>query len=132
MDEVDLSQKAPWGGKSLFDKAEAVGLGEAYLGAFAGPSHSVHGNWHEIYSNHLEWDEKGGYTPNLEWQYPRPQVLFAFCTLIIETLEVYFEFICGEQWNALFGEPLRDLFNRVALASNTHESYLGRKQWPEI
>ncbi len=132
LDDVDLDQKGPWGGKNLFDKAERVGLGETYLGAFAGPSHSVHGNWHEIYSNHVEWDGTGGFTPNLEWQHPRPQVLFALSTLITDTLAIYFEFMCGEQWEALFGEPLADLFDRIVSASNAHEAYLGGKQWPEI
>ena len=65
LDEVDLKQKGPWGGKNLFDKSEAVGLDEAYLAVFGGASHSVHGNWHEIYGNHLHWDENEGFTPNL-------------------------------------------------------------------
>lgn len=132
LDDVDMSQKGPWGGKNLYDKAEAVGLGDVYLGAFAGPSHSVHGNWHEIYSNHIEWDEKSGFKPKLEWQHPRPQVLLALCTLVAETMMVYFQFMCGERWDELFGEPLSDLIGRVAAASDAHEAYLSTKQWPAI
>ncbi|PSH65785.1 hypothetical protein CU103_03965 [Phyllobacterium sophorae] len=132
LDDVDISQKGPWGGKNLFDKAEAVGLGGIYLGAFGGPSHGVHGNWHEIYSNHVEWDEESGFTPKLDWHHPRPQVLFGLSTLIIETLAIYFSFMCGEQWEAIFGEPLSDLSHRATLASNAHEAYLAGKQWPEI
>lgn len=132
LSEVDLKQKGPWGGKNVFDKAEAIGLGQAYLGAFSGPSHSVHGNWHEIYSNHLHWDEKGGFTPNLDWHRPRPQVLFPLCILIIETLEIYFAFMCGDQAVYLFEKPLSDLRERVYQVNDAHEAYLVGKNWPEI
>jgi hypothetical protein len=36
LDDVDFKKGAPWGGKNLFDKAEVVGLGGAYLAAFGG------------------------------------------------------------------------------------------------
>ena len=48
---VDLDSIDPpknWGGKNIFEKAKDVGLGEAYLGVFAGASHSVHGNWQDL------------------------------------------------------------------------------------
>jgi hypothetical protein len=131
LDAVDLKQKGPWGGKNLFYKSEAVGLGEAYRALFGGPSHSIHGNWHEIYSNHLIWDEKGRFTPNLHWHNPRPQVLFATCRLVIDTLEIYFDFMCGKQAVDLFKKPLADLCERIVQADSAHETYLFRKKWPE-
>jgi Family of unknown function (DUF5677) len=77
LDDVDPKQKAPWGGKNLYDKAESIGLGEAYLAAVGGVSHSIHGNWHEIYSNHVDWKGSDKFGPALEWSTPRPQVLLA-------------------------------------------------------
>lgn len=132
IDDVDPKKKGPWGGKNLFDKAEAVSFGEAYLAAFGGASHSVHGNWHEIYGNHLHWDEKGGFTPNLEWHNPRPQLLFALCGMVIETLSVYFAFMAGAQAVELVEEPLSDLHDRVYQANDAHEAYLSKKKWPAI
>jgi hypothetical protein len=132
LDEIDPRRTGPWGGKNLFEKAEAVGLGQAYLAAFGGASHSVHGNWHEIYGNHLHWDESGGFTPNLDWHTPRPQVLFALCSLVIDTLGIYFAFLCNEQAAELFHEPLSDLRDRIDQVSDAHEAYLANKKWPEI
>jgi uncharacterized protein DUF5677 len=77
LDSVDLKDKAPWGGKDLRQKAEAIGFGEAYLAVFCGMSHNVHGSWQDMYQFHLETDENGGFTPNLDWGRPRPQPLFA-------------------------------------------------------
>lgn len=132
IEEVDLSDKSPWGRKNTFEKAREVGLEEAYLGAFGGPSHSVHGNWNDIYGNNLHWDEETGFTPNLDWHRPRPQVMFALCHLIAETLPIYFEFMGGDEVVEVLNDPLSDLLDRIIQASNTHEAYLGEKAWPEI
>ena len=128
---VDLSNK-PWGGKNTYEKARDVGLDFAYLAAFAGPSHSVHGNWQDIYGNNLHWDEKNGFTPNLDWRRPRPQVLFALCSLIIETLDIYFEFMGGDEVVQVLNDPLTDLKARVHQVNDAHETYLVGKQWPEV
>jgi len=64
--DVDLDVINPpknWASKSLFQKAQDVGLDEAYLGAFAGPSHSVHGNWQDLLEYNLE-NESGGFVPD--------------------------------------------------------------------
>jgi hypothetical protein len=132
IENINSTQKGAWGGKNLFEKAQVVGLESAYLAAFGGASHSVHGNWHEIYGNHLHWDEKEGFTPNLNWHRPRPQVLFALSTLVIDTLGIYFDFMCGEQASELFGKPLEDLSARLLQVNDAHEAYLTNKKWPEI
>jgi hypothetical protein len=49
LDSVDQKNRAPWGGKDLHQKAEAVGSGEAYLAAFGGMSHNMHGSWQDLY-----------------------------------------------------------------------------------
>lgn len=125
-------QKGPWGGKNLFEKAAAVGCEDAYLAAFGGASHSVHGNWHEIYGKHLHWDKNGGFTPNTDWHVPRPQTLNALCVLVINTLPVYFSFMAGDAAAAAVEQPLNDLLARVFQAAQLHEGYLSRKTWPQI
>jgi hypothetical protein len=132
LDDVDFKQKGPWGGKNLFDKSEAVGLDQAYLAAFGGPSHSVHGNWHEIYGNHLNWDEKDGFTPNLDWHRPRPQLLLAICNLVIDALEGYFAFMGGESAAKTFADRFSDLRDRVFELNGAHEKYLSGKEWPNV
>lgn len=132
LDDINSRQNSPWGGKNLFDKSQAVGLESAYLAAFGGASHSVHGNWHELYGNHLHWDEKEGFTPNLDWHRPRPQVLFAISTLVVGTLDIYFDFMRGRQAAETFEKPLSDLHDRIFQVNDAHEAYLTMKKWPEI
>lgn len=131
LDDASLLQKGPWGGKNVYDKAEAVGLGQMYLAGFGGTSHGIHGNWHELYSSHLEWDEAESFKPNFSWRRPRPQVHLALCLLVLDTLPIYLDFVIGAAWKDLIGEHLADLDRRIMLTSSAHENYLSAKQWPD-
>jgi hypothetical protein len=124
---VDLDQINPpknWGGKNIFEKATEVGLEEAYLGAFAGPSHSVHGNWQDLLEYHLdvEGDEFG---PDLTWHRPRPQLLTTLSLLTIRTLETFFSSIVGKAGDAI-AEKLPDLKSRIIEFVNLHEEFLSK------
>jgi hypothetical protein len=132
LDSVDLKDRAPWGGKDLRQKAEAVGFGEAYLAVFGGMSHNVHGSWHDLYQFHLESDENGGFTPNLEWGHPRPQPLFALGHLALYAVRDFLTFIGGETAMDQLREQLRDLGARIDSVNQTHEAYLSGKTWPAI
>jgi hypothetical protein len=126
--EVDLDYIDPpknWAGKNLFDKAMEVGLGEAYLGAFAGPSNSVHGNWQDLLEYHLEVVD-GGFLPDFEWHSPRPQLLTTIAHLTIITLDEYFSEIIGPAGNAV-AEMLPDLHERVQSLVHLHEEFLATR-----
>ncbi|MBY5341458.1 hypothetical protein E0H35_12085 [Rhizobium leguminosarum bv. viciae] len=131
IDDIDPKNKAPWGNRNLYQKAEAVGLDALYLSMFGGGSHSIHGSWEEIYGNHLNWDGSR-FTANLEWQAPRPQLLLAICPVIIEAVFAYFTFISQQLADELIADPLTDLLERVTSVSAAHERYLAGKTWPEI
>jgi Family of unknown function (DUF5677) len=132
LDQIDLKDKRPWGGKNTFDKTRDVGLEGFYLAAFGGGSHSIHGNWHEIYSNHLEWDEiTNEFTPQLHWKRPRPQVITSFALVIAETVKLYFQFIGGDELSDYFDPLLDSLHDRVHDLVRAHENYLSAKAWPE-
>lgn len=130
-DEVDQRQKN-WGNKTTFAKAEDIEWAGQYQAAFAGPSHNVHGNWQEIYSNHLTWDGNDRFTPNLEFSKPRPQPLFALCFLATEALRDFYEFKAGTAGLECLWPPVADLQGRILAADQGHEGYLARKQWPEV
>ncbi|CDF83407.1 hypothetical protein PKB_2060 [Pseudomonas knackmussii B13] len=124
---VDLDSINPpsnWGGKNLFEKAKDVGLEEAYLGAFAGPSHSVHGNWQDLLEYHLDSDEEG-YSAELSWHRPRPQLLTTLALLTVETLHVFFSDIMGTSGKKL-AEEMPDLRERIGLLVHLHEEFLAR------
>lgn len=128
---VDLDLIKPptnWGGKNLFEKAKDVGLEEAYLGAFAGPSHAVHGNWQDLLEYHLDSDEDG-YTADLDWHRPRPQLLTTLAHLIAETLSVFFSEVLGELGDEL-AEKVSDLQERVGQLVYLHEEFLAQRLKP--
>ncbi|MDI3567110.1 DUF5677 domain-containing protein [Bradyrhizobium sp. Arg816] len=133
LDHVNPSDKRPWGNKNLFEKAKDVGLADAYSGFFGGPSHNIHGNWHEIYSNHLDWNEAtNSFTPKMAWKRPRPQTVTSLALVVADTLKIYFEFIGGDELSSHFEPKLDDLQNRVFSLVDAHEAYLARKKWPAI
>jgi hypothetical protein len=80
LSEVSPADPKNWGGKNLFDRATAVGLGTAYLAGVGGGSHSIHGNWMDLLEYHLD-DVDDGFEPQLEWRRPRPQVCIAIAFL---------------------------------------------------
>lgn len=126
--EVDLDRISPtqnWSGKNLFDKAKEVGLDDAYLGAFAGPSHSVHGNWQDMLEYHLECQSEG-YAAEFSWHQPRPQILTALAFWVTYLLEAFFAKIVGPVGDE-FAQKLPDLRARVALFDELHEEFLGRR-----
>lgn len=127
LDAIDPPKN--WAGKNLFQKAVDVGLDEAYLGAFAGPSHSVHGNWQDLLECHLE-DESGGFVPNFNWHPPRPQLLTTVAHLTLITLGEFFSKIIGPAGNAV-AEVFPDLDERLERLVQLHEEFLASQMKTE-
>ena len=92
----------------------------------------VHGNWADIYGNHLEWNESDVFTPKIDWARPRPQTLTTLALVLAGTLEEYFLFMGGTEVAEYFGAKMSDLQNRIFTLIDAHEAYLGGKSWPEI
>jgi hypothetical protein len=133
LDNINLKDKRPWGGKNVFEKTRDVGLEQMYSAAFGGGSHSIHGNWQDIYANHLEWDEgRNDFTPKLKWRWPRPQVITSFALVINETVKIYLQFMGGDELSDHFDPLLDDLHARVFELIHAHEKYLSGKRWPNI
>jgi hypothetical protein len=129
---VDANGERNWDGLSIFDRTREVGLESLYNAAFGLTSHSVHGNWAELYGSHLEWDEGHRFKPRLGWRNPRPQMTTAIAIVVLDTLSLYFEFVGGESAAEYFKPRLSDLSARVRRLAEVHEIYLAGKTWPEI
>lgn len=129
---VDLDSIDPpknWGGKNLFEKASEVGLQDAYLGAFAGPSHSVHGNWQDLLEYHLDSDDTG-YMVDLQWHQPRPQLLSTLAHLAVGTLAEFYSQAIGPAGD-LMAQQLPDLRQRIETFVHLHEEFLARDRAPD-
>jgi hypothetical protein len=132
LEEIDTRAQRDWGGKNTFDKATDLGLDEIYFVVFGGGNHSVHGNWPELYGNHLEWDGEDSFTAQTEWQTPRPQVLFLVALLATEAVDDFLNLLNASGAEREPWAELVDLRQRIALAISAHEAYLQTKTWPEI
>jgi hypothetical protein len=124
--EVTKQAAKPWKDVDLHQRATAVGLGEAYLGLFGGPSHNVHGSWQDLLEYHLHHDGNG-FTPELNWHRPRPQVLFTLAKVGVDTLVVYLAHFAGEGAEGVINE-LEDLRERIEIADKAHEAFLSARQ----
>ncbi|WP_340271323.1 DUF5677 domain-containing protein [Sulfitobacter sp. TCYB15] len=121
-----------WGGKNLYEKASDLGMGDAYLAAFSGPSQSIHGAWGDIYSHCLQTEGNGLFSPKIEWGYPRPQLISALATLSIFAIDDYFGFVGGPELQEAVQEHLNDLAVRLHALDQAHENYLAPKEWPNV
>lgn len=128
LNEESVPQKKirNWGDKNLFDKAKDVGLGQAYIAIFGGPSRNVHGGWQDLLQYHLECISPGVFKPNLDFKEPRPQAIYSLTYLISDTLLGYADYLDHPDI-----EPVRiriiDISERNAIASKLHEEYLVSK-----
>ena len=133
LDDVDLTDRRPWGGKNMYEKTDEVGLRDAYVAAFGGGSQSIHGSWNELYGCHLHWDKSSAaFTPNTKWRNPRPQLINALALVVIGTIKHYFNFMAGEDVGRHFAPLLSDLCDRIYTVDQAHEAYLSGKRWPEV
>lgn len=123
-DQVSTNEPRNWGGKNIYQKAEDVGLSEAYLGVFGGGSHSVHGNWMDLLGYQLQ-DVEGGFRAQHDWRYPRPQINFAISLLTTHALAEYSQFLAIEELSALMLPRIADVVERIEVFDAAHESYLG-------
>lgn len=125
-EELPAKKIRNWGDKNLFEKAKEVGLGEAYLAIFGGPSRNVHGGWQDLLHYHLECDSPGVFRPKLEFKQPPPQAIYSLTHLITETLIGYVELLDHPSLRPVL-DGLTDLDERTYAASNAHEAYLVAK-----
>lgn len=130
LEDLPEQRERDWGGANLYEKAKTVGLADAYLGMFAGASQNVHGAWGDLYAHHLATEGDGHFFPNIEWNMPRPQLLYSVAFLSLETSELFALFMGGEEVAVFLVPHLDDLSKRIKIADQAHEAYLTGKSWP--
>lgn len=124
--DVASNRQKNWSGLNLYERARKIGLEYAYLAAFGGGSHSIHGNWQDLLEYHLEKIDDNSYRPYIDWHMPRPQILEALVTLVADALADYVTFFTDD--NAPdFIDRLNDLKDRTNKLSTLHEGFLVRR-----
>ena len=124
-EQVNANSWKPWGEK-IFERAKKVRMEEIYFGLFSMPSHSVHGNWQDLISHHLEYDDKvGDFFPNSNWSHIRPQLLYSPTLISTDINKLYLEKMmpeCPDRKKLIL--LLDDIQKRVLLVDKLHEEYL--------
>lgn len=125
-EDVAGHRQRNWSGLNLYERAREIGLDHAYLAAFGGGSHSIHGNWQDLLEYHLEKIGDDAYRPDTDWHMPRPQILESLVNLVADALADYVNFFTDH--NALdFVQRLQDLQDRTDQLSALHEAFLVRR-----
>lgn len=122
-DQVNETSYAPWGAK-IFERAESLKMKGAYSAFFSLPSHAVHGNWQDLITHHIKF-ENGGFSPAIEWSRSRPQPLFIAALLTVITNKAYLNQIipdCPDKSHV--NQLLDDAFVKIRVADELHEQFL--------
>lgn len=127
LEDVPKTKERNWGGLNIFERAKAVGLEAAYLAAFGGGSHTVHGNWQDLVEYHPEDVNEDSFRADFKWHAPRPQVLDAITLHAAEAVVDFAQYLAPDEPGA-FVDLLRDLQERVLLLSRLHEEFLSREK----
>jgi hypothetical protein len=86
-ERVDEKSFRTWGG-NIRKRSKAVGMEDAYLALMSLPSHPVHGNWQDLITHHLGY-ENGAFYPKTAWTQYRPQGIFTVAMLSVEVNSQY-------------------------------------------
>jgi hypothetical protein len=104
-EKVHANKREVWG-EAIYKRAKRVNWEEIYFAVFSLPSHAIHGNWQDLITYHLEYDN-GEFTPKTEWS-------------LDEIAPAYSE---KNQMNS----RLDDIVIRIQKADELHEKFLQRK-----
>lgn len=101
-----------WSG-TLFARASAIGMEDAYLGIFGLPSHVVHGNWQDLLMYHIDRDGEG-FSPRGGWAAPQPEIVLIAALLSCNACEEYLDMLLPQSDDRdLISGMVKDLLVRV-------------------
>lgn len=123
IEEVPTKRIRNWAGKNLFEKAQAVGLDQAYISIFGGPSRNIHGGWHDLLQHHLDWEDSGQFSPRFEYSRPRPHLPLVLSVLIPQAIADYARALDHPDLEPLLAR-LTNLETRARVANELHELFL--------
>jgi hypothetical protein len=124
LEDLSVSRPKEWADKNFYQRTEALGLGELYLGSFGGPSASVHGGWMDLLGMQLiSHDDDRSFTGRFSWSHPRPQIADTIALLATTGIKDYFNYL-SEGPTDILDEKLDGLFGRIQEAMRAHESFL--------
>lgn len=112
LNNTKRTRQKGWSG-TLFDRASAIGMKDAYLGIFGLPSHVVHGSWQDLLMYHID-DDGEGFSPRGGWAAPQPEIVLATALLSCDACEEYIDMLLAQSNDRdLVSGMVKDLLVRV-------------------
>lgn len=109
---AQTTKQKGWGG-TLFDRADAIGMGDAYLGIFGLPSHVIHGNWQDLLMYHIDRDGEQ-FSPRRGWAAPQPEIVLVAALLGCKTCQDYLDILLPKSDDhEVVSKMVKDLLVRI-------------------
>jgi hypothetical protein len=123
-DNMTHQEPKNWGNKNIYEKADDLGLTDAYLATFGGGSHSIHGNWQDLLEFHLITNHDDcTFRANIDWHPPRPQILNALSLHATQAIIDYVKWLDPKSSDNIV-KALKELEDRILLLDKLHERFL--------
>lgn len=120
-----------WGGLTLRQKAESLGMLPVYQVGIGASSRNVHGSWYDLTQHHLTVIAPGRFKPRFDEVHVRPQLLFSMALVAVIAFQNYLEHL-GSPDIAGPLERVRELEARIRLADMLHEEYITNRSRPAV
>ena len=114
-----------WAG-NVRARLQAIGKEEQYTATMRIPSHAVHGNWVDLYKNHLEVDRKSGFfSPKSTFSNVDERHLGPIAVLVLDATAPYLlRYFSENPETQLLLARMKDLVNRILGVGDAHERLL--------
>jgi len=114
-----------WAG-SVRARLQAIGKEEQYTAMMRLPSHAVHGNWVDLYKNHLEIDMKSGlFSPKSSFSYVDERCFGPIAILVLDTLAPYLlRYFSAVPETRVLSARITNLSDRLSRVGAAHERLL--------
>ena len=124
IEEVDRKH-GDWAG-GVRARLKALGKEEQYTAMIRVPSHAIHGNWVDLYKNHLYVDKNSGlFSPKSDFTYVDERHLGPIAVLVLEATRAYLSrFFSAVPEIRLVLERVDDVIGRIILVGKAHENLL--------
>ena len=127
IEDVERKHKE-WAG-NVRARLEAIGKGEYYAAMMRVPSHAVHGNWVDLYKNHLEIDPKTGlFNPKSSFSNVDERHLGPIAIVVLSAVAPYLKhYFSAIPEAGLLVARMDDLSDRISKVGSAHERLLNMK-----
>lgn len=124
VEEIDRKH-GDWAG-GVRARLKVIGKEEHYAAMMRIPSHAVHGNWVDLYKNHLHHDERTGrFSPNTHFGYVDERHLGPIAIVVLGAVVPYIRrFFSQVHESGLIVARADDLLRRLTLVGEAHENLL--------